>query len=505
MITELEVAEQASQPTRPVDGAIQRARRAGQEWGGRSVEDRIARLEPVVEAIARRESELVDGIVIETGKPRVEAISHEVGPCLAMARWLFRHAPGALAPRRVFMPWMPHRRATIFREPHGVTLVISPWNLPFAIPFGQVLTALVAGNGVVLKPSEITPRASSMIADVLSACDLPEGLFQVIQGDGSVGAELLAAGPDHVVFTGSVATGRKVMAAAASHPIPVSLELGGVDAMIVCEDANLEYAASAAAWGATCNGGQVCASVERLFVHESIREPFLERLADKLNRLRAGQDLGRITNPLQETVYKRHLDDARARRLQFVMGGEEASGGVQPPALLTGPDIEQSAIYTEETFGPAVAAVGFDDDDDLVARHNDTPFGLTASVFSGDRRRARRIAGRLRAGLVSINDIAATLHSQPELPWGGVGHSGFGRSHGEEGIQEATRAKVVEEGRWFDAALKRPWWYPYEPALETSLSSLGAAIAARGLPARALHALRSGLGLLKMLARSPRL
>jgi len=481
------------------------ARSAQSAWSALTVAERAARLAPAMQALSDRMDAYAALIHEENGKPMVEAVTHEVAASIGYLEWLLREAPRLLADEDVALRVFPHRRATLQRVPWGVVLVIGPWNVPLFIPVSQVMPALIAGNAVVLKPSEVTPRCAGILAEILGACDLPQGLFAVVEGDGAVGAALIEARPDKIQFTGSVATGRKVMAAAAAHPVPVTLELGGVDAMIVCADADLEFAASAAAWGATFNGGQVCASVERLIVHSSIRDRFLTLLADKLERIDPRGDLGPITSPVQRAVYEAHLADARARGLATPVGGDFLGPERLAPTLITGPGITGAAVWREETFGPVVAAAGFDTDDEAVSLHNGIASGLTASVFSADVGRARRIAGRLRAGLVSINDVGATLYSQAELPWGGVGASGFGRSHGAEGLLDCTWSRIIEAPRVGVWGPKRPWWYPYGEDQRALLEAFGRALAARGARGRLRQVARAGGALAAMLTRAPRL
>ena len=480
---------------------IQTARRAQAAWARLSVRERAEQLRPAIDQLIARKEEIADVVCEENGKPRLEALLHEVGASVGVLDWLCREGPGILAPERRRMTWMPTRHADVLRVPHGVVLIISPWNVPVAIPLGQVASALLAGNAVVLKPSEVTPRCGAVIGELFS--QLPEGLLQVVQGDGSVGARLIADKPDKVLFTGSVATGRKVMKAAAEHPVPVALELGGVDAMIVLDDADLEYAASAAAWGATFNGGQVCASVERLLVQRTVLEPFLALLVDKLERIDTDSELGRITAARQAEVYRAHLEDARERALEFRVGGDFLSDDRMAPTLITGEDIAASAVWNEESFGPLVAVRPFDDDEQAIRLHDDTEFGLTASVFSRDPARARRVAERLRVGLVSINDVGASLYGHAELPWGGFGQSGFGRTHGPEGLKELTVPKVIEDGPVsFEA--KRPWWYPYDHDQLQLLGLFGELIGARGPLRRARTLARMGGRAVRMATRSPR-
>lgn len=483
----------------------QQARCAQQLWAELSVRERLRRLAPLTRILLDRSDDLCQLIHQENGKPLVEAVAHEILPCVEILRFLEQTAARTLRSQRVFIPWMLHRTATVHRQPHGVVTVISPWNMPLSIPFGQVLSCLVAGNAVVLKPSEVTPRVGETIGRLLAECKLPPNLFSVVQGDGAVGAQLIAARPDKVIFTGSVATGRRVMAAAAEHPIPVCLELGGVDAMIVCEDGDLDIASSAAVWGSNFNGGQVCASVERLIVHESVRNALLQQVRQKMARLEPRTDLGRITAARQREVYDRHLADAKERQLDFVHGGDYLQGDCLMPTLIAGDGVEDAAVYREESFGPIVAVTTFREDGEAVRKHNNTPFGLTASVFSKSKARAEGLAKALRVGLVSINDIGATLHAFGELPWGGVGESGFGRSHGSDGLLDATWPKVIEQTRQGLAEFKRPWWYPYDNNQREMLGLYAELIGAHGVRKRLAMLAGTGRRMVRMMARLPRL
>lgn len=476
-------------------------------WQALSLKERIERLQPLVDVLIEQMDGFAALISTENGKPRVEAVGHEIVPSVAQIKWLFAEAPKILATKSVGLTWLPHRQASIARRPHGVVLVISPWNVPLAIPFGHVVAALIAGNAVVLKPSEVTPRTAEIIETLCAACDLPEGLFRLVQGDGAVGAQLIKAGPDKILFTGSVATGKKVMraAAAGAFPIPVTLELGGVDAVIARADADLEFTSSAVAWGATFNGGQVCASVERLLVHESIYDQLLDRIRDKLERIDVRQDMGRITFEGQRAVYDRHLDDARKRGLEMLCGGDYVDGDRLRPTLIKGAGIERAAVYNEETFGPVLAARSFRDDDEAVLLHNDTNYGLTASIFTRDTEGAQRLAERLHCGLVSINEIGATLFGQPELPWGGVRGSGFGRCHGAEGLLDLTWSQVIERARVPRVELKRLWWYPYSEQQEKAFRLFAQLIGARSLQARAALSARLVKAAASLMSHAPRL
>lgn len=484
------------------------ARAAQHDWGRLAPTARAEALRPLAAAIGERLDDIADLIAEENGKPRAEAIAHEVLAAVQLVRFNCSQAAGVLRERRVLLPLQPHRSVRVARRPFGAVLAIAPWNLPFIIPLSQVLPALVAGNAVVLKPSELTPRAGNLIGELINSCEVPAGLFQVVQGDGSTAAGLIDARPDKVLFTGSVATGRRAMAACAEFPIPVSLELGGIDAMIVRADADIEFASSAATWGATFNGGQACCSIERLLVHRSLHDRFVARVADKMARVDRLRELGPAIDDRQLAVWRRHLDDANERNTEGVTvaaGGEFLADRRLEPTILTGPGVRDTLAWNEETFGPVVAAVPFDDDDEAVALHNATRFGLTASIFTADPAAARSMAARLRAGVVSINDIAATCYGSPELPWGGVGESGFGRTHGAEGLLDTTWAQVVDSPR-MSVNTKRPWWYPYGRDLEETMASLTRSLADGGTGgARKLGRIaRAGAGFVPLLSRSPR-
>ncbi len=484
---------------------ITRARAAQAGWETLGPRDRATHLRGLPAAIGDHIDQIADLIHNENGKPRAEAVAHEAVAAVQLARHHLEAAPRVLAGETVSLPYLPHRRAARHRRAFGVVVAIAPWNIPFLIPLSQVLPALLAGNAVILKPSELASATAELLAELLNGCGLPDGLLQVALGGDAVGQALIESGPDKVVFTGSVATGRSVMAACARYPIPVSLELGGVDAMIVRADADLEFTASAATWGATFNGGQACCSIERLLVHRSIHDALVERISDKMRRIDNRHDLGPAINERQFDTWTRHLDDARSRCLDIRCGGHRLAHRRLEPTLIAGTGVTAAAVWREESFGPLVATVPFDSDDDAIRIHNDTRFGLTASIFTADVQRGASMAARLRAGAVAVNEVAATLYSAPELPWGGVGDSGFGRSHGDDALLDATWSQVIDEPRGVVFGPKRPWWYPYGEELEATMSALGRAFAAsRPLP-RITGLARAGAGLLPMLSRSPKL
>ena len=492
------------------------ARVAQAEWARVPVADRAARLQLAGDAILARRAEIVAAIRAENGKAEVEAVGHEIGGAVNAVRHAGAAAPRLLGTAALPVPWLAHRRLTIERVPFGVCVVISPWNFPFSIPLGQVVAALVGGNAVVLKPSEHSPRVGALVGEVFSACGLPTGLLSVVQGDGGTGAALISAHPDRVAFTGSVATGRKVMAACARFPIPVGLELGGVDALIVRDDADIELATSAALWGATFNGGQVCASVERILVHERILGVFTGRLQAKLERLDPA-DVGPCAMPAQGRVWERHLSDARTRGLNLISGlearteagwqrGERRFGATFVGAGDAGVQtLDEAAVHVEETFGPIATIRSFASDGEAIRLHNATEYGLTASVFTDDAEAGAAMARELKAGIVSINDVGGSLHAFAEVPWGGTGASGFGRSHGDDGLREFTWPKVIDRPARGVPHFKRPWWYPYDPDQLDLVRELVSVVGERSLRGRLAHVPPMARALVSMMKRSPRI
>jgi acyl-CoA reductase-like NAD-dependent aldehyde dehydrogenase len=448
-----------------VNAAVARAREAFPAWRALSLKERLRRLEKVREVIAEEGEYIARRISEDTGKPLVDSLMTELITIPVFIDYYIKTAPKVLGRHKVKTPILfPGKSSYIEHFPMGVVAVISPWNFPFQLSVIPIISALIPGNTVVLKPSEVTPITGEVIAEVFERAGLPDGVVEVVHGDGSTGAALTEADVDKIFFTGSVATGRKVMAAAAKKPIPVELELGGKDAFIVCHDANLERAAKAAAWGGLINCGQMCTSVERVMVVESVYDEFMAKLEHAVKKVKVGTpdeeaDMGPMTFPHQIKIVERHVEDAREKGATIVTGGKriDRKGTWYEPTLLTDvtPDME---IYVEETFGPVIPVVKVKDEEEAIRLANDHQYGLNGSVWSQDTKRAIELASRMECGQVTVNDVVLSV-GNPVLPFGGVKASGIGRYHGPEGLLSFTHQKaiMVDKG-WGN---KEPFWFPY--------------------------------------------
>jgi acyl-CoA reductase-like NAD-dependent aldehyde dehydrogenase len=448
-----------------VRAAVARARSAFGSWRQTSVERRLELLLRIKDVVRTHGEEYARRISEDTGKPLVDSLLTELMSVPLFLDYYEKEAPKVLARKKVAGSILfPGKSSYVEHFPIGVVAVISPWNFPFQLSMVPVISALIAGNTVVLKPSEITPITGEIIREIFQRIGLPTGVVEVIQGDGSTGAALCECDVDKIFFTGSVATGRKVMAAAAKKPIPVELELGGKDAMIVCADAHLERAAKAAAWGGLVNCGQMCVSVERIFVEASAHDRFVELLAREVENVKVGgpdeqADMGPMTFPKQIDTVERHVKDAIEKGASVLTGGKrlDRPGQFYAPTLLVDvhPEME---IYREETFGPVLPVVKVDSVEQALRMANEHQYGLVGSVWTRDVKKGIAIASRMECGQVTVNDVIVSV-GNPSLPFGGVKNSGFGRYHGPEGILAFTHQKaiMVDGGRF----QTEPFWFPY--------------------------------------------
>jgi acyl-CoA reductase-like NAD-dependent aldehyde dehydrogenase len=443
--------------------AVHEARDAFESWSGLSFTQRAEHLLRVRDLLLDRVRELIGVITSETGKLGTEAVVTEImGACEAIGYYA-KHGEKALRPRKLSAGSMLHKKAEQRYEPLGVVGVISPWNYPFVLSMTPIVTALFAGNTVVHKPSEVTPLVGRFIGALFSEVGGHPDVVKVVTGGGEVGDALVRSGVQKVCFTGSVATGKSVMAAAAESLTPVLLELGGKDPMIVCADADLDRAANGAVWGAFQNSGQACMSVERVYVAEAVYDEFVEKVVDKTARVRqgvgTGHDIGSMTFPPQIATVERHVDDAVRRGAAVLAGGSRRSGReglwYEPTVLV---DVDHSmAIMREETFGPVLPIMKVADESEALELANETNFGLGSSVWTRDRSTAARLVEGLEAGNVCVNDCLIN-YGMHDLPYGGVKDSGLGRVHGAEGLREFCAVKSVVTDR--GGLTREPWWYP---------------------------------------------
>jgi acyl-CoA reductase-like NAD-dependent aldehyde dehydrogenase len=452
---------------------ISRARIAHGVWTKLPILERCAKLCGLRERIMSSRNELADAVVRESGKPRVEALFADIFVALDSAEYWSRNAASALRTRGV-----PHhsiaakaKRGYLAYDPLGVIAIISSWNYPLAIPLSQIIPALAAGNAVVCKTSDFTPQCGALIEKLFIDAGFPRDLVIIVQGGGEVGQALIEALPDKVMFTGSVATGRRVAEACAKKLIPSVLELGGKDAMIVLADGDLEVASSAAVWGSYTNCGQVCLSVERLFVEQSVAEQFLALCVEKTKKLRLGPgsdpatDVGPLIRPQHVQRMNDLVHDAVSRGAKVLCGGNsrpELGPNFFEPTVITGVD-SSMRLFQEETFGPILAIQVVSNAKEAITRANDSPFALAASIWTTNKNQGLALAAELRAGAVMVND-AISYFGIAEAPHGGCGASGWGRTHGQAGLLEMVQMKYIDVDGL--PRSEKPWWYRYGSDLE---------------------------------------
>jgi succinate-semialdehyde dehydrogenase/glutarate-semialdehyde dehydrogenase len=452
-----------------VRATVARARKAQAAWGVLPVEERCERLLRYRDALVDRADDLVDVISRECGKPRNDALGHEVALLVDLFTWYCQNAKRILAPRDVGHHLLKHKKTQIHYAPRGVVGIISPWNFPFVIPMGDAVAALVTGSAVVIKPSEVTPLSVQKAKEIFDSTGLPEDLFGVVHGGGEAGAALVESGIQKLVFTGGVETGRKVAAACGANLVPCVMELGGKAPLVACSDCDVERTARAVVWGGFVNAGQVCISVERVYAHEAVHDRLLARVKELTSELRQGDpqtstsgtvDVGAIIFPKQIEIAERHVADAVAKGAEVVTGGKRRAGPGQffEPTVLAKCD-HTMTVMKEEIFGPIVPIQKVSSEDEAVRLANDSHLGLAAYVFTKDRDKGRRLARRIEAGSVVVNDVM-TNYGASESPFGGVKQSGFGRIHGEDALRDMAETRAVQIG-WTPEPSKEPLWFPY--------------------------------------------
>ncbi|HEX4011396.1 MAG TPA: aldehyde dehydrogenase family protein [Solirubrobacteraceae bacterium] len=467
-------------------------------WSQLTLRDRARYLQRAAQVLIDEADEIRDLIVAEQGKPRNEAFSMEVLPTIDALHWIAGEGPRLLADERVPMPqlFLKTKQSAFTYEPLGVVGVISPWNYPWSIPFSEVALALMAGNGVVLKPASLTPLIGERIVHVFERAGVPEGLVRAVHGPGT-GAALVRSDVAKVFFTGSVETGRGVGEECARRLKGCVLELGGKDPMLVLPDANLDHAIAGALWGSFANAGQTCAGIERAYVMRSVADRFIAGVIAGARALQIGDpigwdtEIGPMVSREQFDLVSELVDDAVAAGARLECGGPLAvapaglAGDFYAPTVLTGVTHEMR-IMREEIFGPVLPIVVVDSEEEAVAMANDSDFGLGASVWTADRMKGERIARELESGMVWINDHMFS-HGACQCAWGGVKQSGLGRTHSKFGLYECVEVKLRV---WEPSTIRNPWWHPYDETLGRALRQTAEIL--YGRPSIRAGALRDG-------------
>ncbi|MDR1971277.1 MAG: aldehyde dehydrogenase family protein [Treponema sp.] len=495
---------------------IRNARAAQVLWAALPYGERAGKLRKARRRLCTHIDEIVETIHRENGKLRIDALAAEVLPAIMGIDYYIRRGRSFLKGRRLAgaSPLMFNKRCRLEYRSWGVVGIISPWNYPFAIPFSEIVMALLAGNAVIFKAAGASTAVGRMLAELFAAAELPAGLFTQVELPGAQAGPAFITGVDKLFFTGSTAVGRELMALAAPRLLPLVLELGGADAAIVRADADLDRAAAGILWAGYSNAGQSCGGVQRILVHRAVYTAFLEKLGALVSALRPGWGEDAGLGPMTSLEQKERTEAQVARCLalgarvaaqspDYDAGGAGAggSGALNPFAdrftravLLC--DVKPGMpVLEEEIFGPVTAVIPVEDDEEALRLANDSPYGLTASVWSTDRRAASRLASRLNAGAVMLNDHLMS-HGLAESPWGGFGDSGLGKTHGEPGFREMLNVKVIVDDI-LPGVKRNLWWQPYSEGVYRGIRSIAAFLAGPGLGSR----LKAMPGVLKIFFR----
>ncbi|MDR2069768.1 MAG: aldehyde dehydrogenase family protein [Spirochaetaceae bacterium] len=446
---------------------IQAARKAQGLWAALPYRERARRLKRAAGYLGDHFDELTELIHRENGKVKIDALAAEVLPAVMALSYYIKEGKKFLAPRalRGGNLLMFNKKSRMIYKPYGVVGIISPWNYPFAIPFSEVVMALLAGNAVILKVASDTPGVGRALEAVFTAADLPDDLFSYIEMPGKeAGPAFITGGVDKLFFTGSTAVGRELLALSAPRLLPLVLELGGADAAIICDDADLDRAAAGILWSGFSNAGQSCGGAQRILVCRPVYEAFLKKLCGLVEKLRVGKegDMGPMTTLRQKQAVQKQVEACVADGARIAAqspGGSFQDESLFAPALVLTGVHETMPVMREEIFGPVVAVVPVEDDGEALRIANSSSYGLTGSVWSRDHRRAKKLAAGINAGAVMINDHLMS-HGLAETPWGGFGDSGLGKTHGEAGFREMLKAQVVVDDL-LPGIKRNLWWQPY--------------------------------------------
>jgi acyl-CoA reductase-like NAD-dependent aldehyde dehydrogenase len=493
-----------------VQGVVDEVAEVQPFWGELSLDDRARYMREAADALLVDLDEIAELLTREQGKPRVESYTMELLPTVDLLHWCADNGPKILADERIPYPQLilKTKKSFFSYEPVGVVGVIAPWNYPWSIPFGEVAIALMAGNGVVLKPASLTPLLGERIRDVFEKAGLPEGLVRVVHGGGAVGGALAESSAGKIFFTGSVEVGRRVGEACAKRLKGSVLELGGKDPQIVCADADLANAVSGAVWGGFANAGQTCSGIERTYVVRALADRFIAGVVRETERLTVGDpmqwetEIGPMSSEEQFALVTELVEDAIANGAERVTGGPREvpgfSGKFIAPTVLTGVTHEMR-IMREEIFGPVLPIVTVDSEAEALEMANDSQFGLGSSIWTKDRAKGERMARRIEAGMVWINDHSYS-HGACQCSWGGVKESGIGRTHSRFGFYECVNIKLVS---WEPGLTRDFWWQPYDRTLGDAVRASARLLYGRN--GVRLRALREGaLPLLRATARTLR-
>lgn len=484
------------------------ARKAQPQWQATPVKERVKHIKKIQNYMVNHMDRLAETIADDNGKTRTDSLGTEVLPAIAATAYYCKKARSFLKDRRLSNRSLLfiNKRSKIIRVPYGVVGIISPWNYPFSIPFSEVIMAVLAGNCVMLKAASETQMAGQVLNECMQAAGLPRGVFTYINMPGSQASKtMLDNGADKLFFTGSVGVGKLLSELAAKSLTPVCLELGGNDAMLVCEDADLHRAASGAVWAGFQNAGQSCGGVERIYVHESVYTGFLSILKQKTEALRVGHDtdfnidIGAMTTLRQVETVKQHVDDALAKGATvYAQAGpvkNSESPHFIPPLVLTEVSHEM-LVMQEETFGPVLGVMKVKSMEEAVQLANDSTLGLTCSVWSKNRKKAEQLARRINTGVAMVNDHLMS-HGLAETPWGGPKETGGGRTHGEIGFSEMTYPQVLVHDYYTPPARKNLWWHPHSRTIYEGIKGAASFFYGSNLGGR----LTGGIKLIRILPR----
>ncbi len=466
-------------------------------WAALTLEDRARYMRRAVDVLLADLDEIADLLTNEQGKPRVESYTMELLPTVDSLKWIADNGPSILSDEKLSMPlFLKSKSAKLTFEPIGVVGVIAPWNYPWSIPFGEVAIALMAGNGVVLKPASLTPLIGDRIRQTFEKAGLPEGLIRTVHGGGRIGDALVKSTAGKIFFTGSVEVGRKVGVECAKRMKGSVLELGGKDPQIVCADADLANAVSGAVWGGFANAGQTCSGIERVYVVDQVADAFLEGVVRETKRLTVGDprgwttEIGPMISEDQAKIVTELVDDAVKNGAKKLTGGPTEIKGMEgsfiAPIVLTGVTHEMR-IMKEEIFGPVLPVMTVESEQEAIELANDSEFGLGASVWTKDRAKGERMAHQIESGMVWVNDHSFS-HGACQCAWGGVKDSGLGRSHSKFGFYECVNIKQLA---WEPGWTRDLWWQPYDRKLGDAIRSSAQILYSRN--GNRLAALREGI------------